>query len=61
MSKTHYFYWGFTDSGKNYVNRLSRLNEKVLANFYDNHILKTYTKVKFEKPDNYIYSAFSHY
>lgn len=45
MSKIHYFYWGFTDSGKNYVNRLSRLNEKVLANFYDNHILKTYTKV----------------
>ena len=44
-NKTRYFYWGFTDSGKNYVNRLAKHNEKVVANFYDNHILKTYTNI----------------
>jgi len=51
MSKIHYFYWGFTDSGKNYVNRLAKLNEKVIANLYDNYILKTYTKVHIHEKD----------
>jgi len=45
MTKTHYFYWGFANSGKGYINRYSKLNSKVLACFFRENIVKTYSKV----------------
>jgi len=45
LEKTHYFYWGFTDSGKEQMNRLTKTNSRVLGNFTTNYIYKTYTQV----------------
>tara|TARA_B100001989_G_C24531095_1_gene461693 strand:+ start:732 stop:1679 length:948 start_codon:yes stop_codon:yes gene_type:complete len=40
-----YFYWGFTDSGKSYTQRLARTNGKVEARFNPYYITKTYTTI----------------
>lgn len=46
-----YFYWGFTDSGKGYTNRLAKVNGKVLANFFNYQIIKIYTTVNINEKD----------